>query len=68
LLIETLPGDAETPVLVPGNPVKLSEVPEAEDSRVPWLGEHTDDVLSGELDLDDAELDDLRARGVIGAA
>jgi crotonobetainyl-CoA:carnitine CoA-transferase CaiB-like acyl-CoA transferase len=68
MLIETLPGDAETPVLVPGNPVKLSEVPEAEDSRVPWLGEHTDDVLSGELDLDDAELDDLRARGVIGAA
>lgn len=68
MLVETLPGDAVTPVLVPGNPVKLSEVPEAEDSRVPWLGEHTDDVLSGELDLDDAELDDLRARGVIGAA
>ncbi len=67
MLIETLPGDAEAPVLVPGNPVKLSEVPEADDTRVPWLGEHTDDVLRSELDLDDAELDDLRERGVIGA-
>ena len=68
MLIETLPGDAEAPVLVPGNPVKLSEVPEADDTRVPWLGEHTDDVLGSELGLDDTELDDLRARGVIGAA
>jgi len=67
MLIETLPGDAEAPVLVPGNPVKLSEVPEADDTRVPWLGEHTDDVLGSELGLDDTELDDLRARGVIGA-
>jgi len=68
MLVETMPGDAEEPVLVPGNPVKLSEVPEADDTRVPWLGEHTDDVLSTELGLDVAELADLRARGVIGAA
>ncbi len=67
MLVETMPGDAEAPVLVPGNPVKLSEVPEADDTRVPWLGEHTDDVLAAELDLDGDELADLRARGVIGA-
>lgn len=55
----------EQPVLVPGNPVKLSEVPEADEKRVPWLGEHTDEVLSGELGLDDAELRRLRDAGVI---
>ena len=63
-----MPGDAAAPVLVPGNPVKLSEVPEATDTRVPWLGEHTDDVLATELGLGKAELADLRSRGVIGAA
>ena len=68
MLIETMPGDAEAPVLVPGNPVKLSEVPESEDTRVPWLGEHTDEVLATELGLDGDELADLRSRGVIGAA
>ena len=68
MLVETMPGDAAAPVLVPGNPVKLSEVPEATDTRVPWLGEHTDDVLATELGLGKAELADLRSRGVIGAA
>jgi crotonobetainyl-CoA:carnitine CoA-transferase CaiB-like acyl-CoA transferase len=56
----------EQPVLVPGNPVKLSDVREAPDERIPWLGEHTDDVLRAELDLDDAELARLRASGVVG--
>ena len=68
MLVETLPGDAEVPVLVPGNPVKLSEVPEGDEPPVPWLGEHTDEVLAGELGLDDGELADLHDRGVIGPA
>lgn len=55
----------EQPVLVPGNPVKLSAVPEADESPPPWLGEHTDEVLGAELGLDDAELARLRAGGVI---
>jgi formyl-CoA transferase len=55
----------EQPVLVPGNPVKLSAVPEAEDHRPPWLGEHTDDVLTSELGLDGRDLERLRAAGVI---
>jgi crotonobetainyl-CoA:carnitine CoA-transferase CaiB-like acyl-CoA transferase len=67
MLIETLPGEAGEPVLVPGNPVKLSEVPDVPDVRVPWLGEHTDEVLSAELGLTDGDLADLRTRGVIGA-
>ena len=41
------------PVLIPGNPVKLSEVAEGPETRVPWLGEHTDEVLGAELGLGD---------------
>jgi len=55
----------EQPVLVPGNPVKLSAVPEAAEERVPWLGEHTDAVLAAELGLSASELAALRAAGVI---
>ena len=55
----------DEPVLVPGNPVKLSEVTVGPETRVPWLGEHTDEVLRRELALDDAELDRLRSQGII---
>lgn len=55
------------PVLVPGNPVKLSNVEEEHEQRVPWLGEHTSEVLGKELGLDDAEIATLVERGVIGA-
>ena len=67
MLIETISSDDGNPVLVPGNPVKLSEIPEVPDERVPWLGEHTDRVLADELGLGADELTDLRFRGVIGA-
>jgi crotonobetainyl-CoA:carnitine CoA-transferase CaiB-like acyl-CoA transferase len=53
------------PVLIPGNPVKLSGVAEGPETRIPWLGEHTDDVLRAELGLSDDELGDLREHGVI---
>jgi formyl-CoA transferase len=56
----------DEPVLVPGNPVKLSKVAEGPETRVPWLGEHTDEVLAAELGLDPAHLEALRAAGVIG--
>ena len=62
--VERTDGVAE-PVIVPGNPVKLSDVPEVPDERVPWLGEHTDAVLRDELGLDDAELERLRSSGAI---
>jgi formyl-CoA transferase len=57
-------GVAE-PILVPGNPIKLSAVAEGPESRMPWVGEHTTEVLRAELALDDAALADLRADGVI---
>jgi formyl-CoA transferase len=56
---------AGPPVLVPGNPVKLLGVPELTDSRVPWLGEHTDVVLSDELALSADEIAQLRSSGVV---
>ena len=55
------------PVLIPGLPVKFAEVAEGPETRVPWLGEHTDDVLGAELGLGADELAALRASGVIGA-
>jgi formyl-CoA transferase len=56
----------DEPVLVPGNPVKLSAMQEGPDTRPPWLGEHTDQVLAAELGLDEAELARLRTAGAIG--
>jgi formyl-CoA transferase len=53
------------PVLIPGNPVKLSAVAEGPETRIPWVGEHTIEVLRAELGLSGVELDQLRADGVI---
>lgn len=58
--------DGDDPVLIPGNPVKLSKVAEGPETRPPWLGEHTGDVLTTDLGLNDDEIADLRTRGVIG--
>ncbi len=53
------------PVLVPGNPVKMSAVAAGAERRPPWLGEHTAAVLSAELGLTAAEIDALHSDGVI---
>jgi formyl-CoA transferase len=55
----------EQPILVPGNPVKLSRMTEGPETRMPWVGEHTAEVLGAELGLDEARLAELRAAGVI---
>ena len=57
-------GDPQ-PVLIPGNPVKLTNVAEGPETRVPWLGEHTDEVLGEELGLSRDDLAALRAAGAI---
>src|SRR5436190_286821 len=57
--------DVDQPILVPGNPVKLSKMAEGPETRVPWVGEHTAELLAQELGLDDAELARLRDRGII---
>lgn len=58
-------GVAE-PVLLPGLPVKFAEVAEGPERRVPWLGEHTDEVLATELGIGPDEVAKLRADRVIG--
>jgi formyl-CoA transferase len=65
MLMEIPRPEGGDPVLTPGNPIKMSRVSEGPDVRMPWLGEHTTEVLSGELGLDDARIEQLRADGVI---
>jgi crotonobetainyl-CoA:carnitine CoA-transferase CaiB-like acyl-CoA transferase len=64
MLVEMPRADGGHPVLVPGNPVKMSRTQEGPETRVPWLGEHTDEVLAQELGLDPERLAALRADGV----
>ncbi len=45
--------------------MKLSAVAEGPETRIPWVGEHTDEVLRAELGLSDDDLAKLRAAGVI---
>ena len=59
------PDGVEQPVLVPGNPVRMSEAGLTAEGRPPWLGEHTGEVLSSELGLGPGELAALREDGVI---
>jgi crotonobetainyl-CoA:carnitine CoA-transferase CaiB-like acyl-CoA transferase len=53
------------PVLVPGNPVRMSAATGRPDARPPWLGEHTSAVLSSELGLPLDEIDALVSGGVV---
>ena len=55
----------EQPVLVPGNPIKMSRVAVGPDTAPSMVGEHTTSVLQSELGLSDRELATLRADGVI---
>jgi crotonobetainyl-CoA:carnitine CoA-transferase CaiB-like acyl-CoA transferase len=55
----------DRPVLVPASPVRLSAMPAPPDGPVPWLGQHTDEVLRSELSLGADELSELRTRQII---
>jgi crotonobetainyl-CoA:carnitine CoA-transferase CaiB-like acyl-CoA transferase len=66
MLIEMPRGDGGAePVLVPGNPLKLSAMAEGPEQPNPLLGEHTDAVLAAELGMDRAALARLRETKVI---
>lgn len=59
-------ADGSAPaVLTPGNPVKISGVPDQDRTGPPTLGEHTDTVLGDELGLDADTLAELREAGAI---
>jgi crotonobetainyl-CoA:carnitine CoA-transferase CaiB-like acyl-CoA transferase len=58
--------DVDQPVLVPGNPALIVDRPAGGDRRIPWLGEHTDEILSRELGLSAAAIETLRSSSVVG--
>jgi crotonobetainyl-CoA:carnitine CoA-transferase CaiB-like acyl-CoA transferase len=59
------PDQPDRPVLVPASPVRMSALSSEPDTPVPWLGQHTDEVLAAELGLAPDELAALRAQQVI---
>ncbi len=65
MIVEMAPPDGGNPVFIPGNPIKMSRTAQGPETRVPWLGEHTDEVLSTELGLSADELARLRTDGLI---
>ena len=67
MLVEHPRSDGvDQPILIPGLPIKFARVAEGPESRVPWLGEHTTEVLTTELGLSDQAIEALRADGVVG--
>ena len=56
----------DQPVLVPGNPALIVDRIEGGDRRIPWLGEHTDEILRDELGLTDAAIERMRSSSVVG--
>ena len=69
MLVEVDRPDGELPLLVVGNPIKLSGAPrDRRAPRWPMLGEHTYQVLGSELSLSAAECERLASSGVITPA
>ncbi|HLT69631.1 MAG TPA: CaiB/BaiF CoA-transferase family protein [Acidimicrobiales bacterium] len=68
MLVEIPRPDGGRPVLVPGNPIKLSAVPEAPAGPPPVLGADTEAVLTELLGLDRAAVEELAAAGVVATA
>jgi crotonobetainyl-CoA:carnitine CoA-transferase CaiB-like acyl-CoA transferase len=65
MVVEIPRTDGGDPVLTPGNPIKMSKMADGPETRMPWVGEHTDEVLAAELDLDEATIAALRDKGVV---
>ena len=66
MLVELARPDGGEPAVVPGNPVKISSVPDGTpETPPPALGADTDEVLGSELGLGEEELVALRDAGVI---
>jgi crotonobetainyl-CoA:carnitine CoA-transferase CaiB-like acyl-CoA transferase len=65
MLVE-IPSGTGSPVLMPGNPIKMSRLAEGPLRTYPSPGEHTVQVLSELLGLDSDEIEGLRERGAFG--
>jgi crotonobetainyl-CoA:carnitine CoA-transferase CaiB-like acyl-CoA transferase len=60
-----LPHPVAGTVSVVANPLRLSETPVTYRCAPPLLGEQTREVLAQRLAMSDAQIDDLRAKGII---
>ena len=65
MLVE-IPSGGPDPVLMAGNPIKMSRLAEGPLRKYPGPGEHTAEILSELLGLDDGEIEGLRASGAFG--
>ena len=64
-MVHTLQHSAAGPVQVLGVPVKLSDTAGSVRTAPPALGEHTEQVLTGDLGVSAAKITELRAAGVL---
>jgi len=53
-------------VRLPGNPIKMSDMGRTISNPAPMLGEHTDAILGGLLQLSPQQIAELRERGAVG--
>ncbi len=64
-MVQEIPHPTAGTVRLVGPPYKLSATPASIKRHPPLLGEHTEEILGGELGLDARKLAELRARGAI---
>ena len=64
-MIRKVPDPILGEVTIPGFPLKYSAFPESPDLRAPLLGEHGGDVLKQQLGLNENQIAELRAKGVL---
>jgi crotonobetainyl-CoA:carnitine CoA-transferase CaiB-like acyl-CoA transferase len=64
-MLVNIPHPLKADFVTVGSPIKLSGTPVEYLRPAPMLGEHTDEVLTRQLGLDDERLAELKARGVI---
>jgi crotonobetainyl-CoA:carnitine CoA-transferase CaiB-like acyl-CoA transferase len=64
-MVLTLRSEAGSEVRVPGNPIKFDAWEDAQLGYPPHLGEHTNQVLSERLNLDETYLRTLQNMGVV---
>ena len=64
-MVATMPHPTIGNLRLVASPIKFSETPVAEPVAPPLLGEHTNNVLTGLLDMNEDDIDGLRDAGVI---
>jgi crotonobetainyl-CoA:carnitine CoA-transferase CaiB-like acyl-CoA transferase len=66
-MVRQVPDPVFGELTIPGFPFKYSEFPELPDIRAPLLGEHNAEVLSKHLGYSEAQVNALRAKGILFA-